>query len=181
MENISIISQLPIEAAVRQAIPEEESDDDKPLSKLVKQKEPVWKWRKHFVETPLQKCSLSKGVVNIQLENATLPDEFTKCIALPGLLSKMKTESERYAVQNGTEFKISEELCAFLGVNILMGINKLPTIKIYWSVDKGLGNPLIQKAMTRGRFLKILQNIHFADNHKELPKDSDEHMIAPGN
>ena len=37
--------KLPIEAVVRQAIPGEESDDDKLLSKLVKQKEPVWKWK----------------------------------------------------------------------------------------------------------------------------------------
>ena len=66
----------------------------------------------------------------------------------------MKKESERYAAQNGREFKIlEEELCAFLDVNILMGINKLPPIKSYWSLGEGLGNPLIQKAMTRGRFL----------------------------
>ena len=89
----------------------------------------------------------------------------------------MKTESERRAAQNGRKFKIlEEELCAFLGANILMGINNFPTIKSYWSVDEGLGNPLIQKAITRGRFLEILQNIHIADNHKELPpKDSDEY------
>ena len=42
-------------------------------------------------------------------------------------------------------------------------------MKSYWSVDEGLGNSLIQKAMTRAQFLEILQNIHFADNHKELP------------
>ena len=84
--------------------------------------------------------------------------------------------------KNGREFKISEEeLCAFLGVNILMGINKLPTIKSYWSVDEGLGNPLIQKAMARGRFLEILQNIHFADNHKELHQKIVTSMIALGN
>ena len=99
---------------------------------------------------------------------------------LPGLLSMMKTESERYAAQNGREFKISEEeLCDFLGVSILMGINKLPTIKSYWSVNEGLGNSVIQTAMARGRFLEILENIHFADNHKELPpKDSDEYDCA---
>ena len=96
--------------------------------------------------------------MNIQVENETPYNVFTKCIGLPGLLSTMKKESERYDAQNGTEFKISEEeICAFLDVNILMGINKLPTIKSYWSVDEGLGNPLIQKAMTRGRFLEILQ------------------------
>ena len=60
-----------------------------------------------------------------------------------------------------------------------MGINTLPTIKSYWSIDEGLGNPLIQKAMTRERFLDILQNINFADNHKELPpKDSDKYDRA---
>ena len=73
----------------------------------------------------------------------------------------------------------NKEFCAFLDVNLLMGINKLPTTKSYWSVDEGLGNSLIQKAMTRARFLEILQNIHFADNHKELPpKESEEYDHA---
>ena len=49
----------------------------------------------------------------------------------------------------------------------------------YWSVDEGLGNSLILKAMTKARFLEILQNIHFADNHKELPpKESEEYDRA---
>ena len=105
-----ISTKLSTEAVVRQAIPEEESDNDKPLSKLVKQKEPVWKWRKRFVETPLQPCSLNEeGVVNIQVENTTPYDVFTKCIGLPGLLSMIKMESERHAAQNGREFNISEE------------------------------------------------------------------------
>ena len=89
----------------------------------------------------------------------------------------MKIEPERYAAQNGRQFQISEEeFWTFLGVNLLMGINKLSTMKSYWSVDEGLGNSLIQKAMARARYLEILQNIHFADNHKELPsKESDEY------
>ena len=75
----------------------------------MKQKEPVWKWRKHFVETPLQPFSLNEeGVVNIQVENTTPYNVFTKCIGLPGLLSMMKMESERRAAQNGREFNISE-------------------------------------------------------------------------
>ena len=116
----------------------------------------------------------------MQTENVTPFEAFSKCIGLPGLLSIMKIESERYAAQNGRQFQISEEwFCAFLGVNLLMGINKLPAMKSYWSVDEGLGNSLIQKAMTRARFLETLQNIHFADNHKELPpKESEEYDRA---
>ena len=92
----------------------------------------------------------------------------------------MKIESEGYAAQNGRQFQISEEeFSAFLGVNLLMGFNKLPAMKIDWSVDEGLGNSLIQKAMTRARFLELLQNIHFGDNHKELlPKESEEYDRA---
>ena len=141
----------------------------------------MWKWRKRFAKTPLQPCSLKEeGLVNMQTENVIPFEAFTKCIGLPGLLSMMKIESERYAAQNGRQFQISEEgFCTFLGVNLLMGISKLQTMKSYWSVDEGLGNSRIQKAMARARFLEILQNIHFADNHKELsPKESEEYDRA---
>ena len=116
----------------------------------------------------------------MQTENVTPFEAFSKCIGLPGLLSMRKKESERYAAQNGRQFQISEEeFCAFLGVTLLMGINKLPTMKSYWSVHEGFGNSLIQKAMTRARFLEILQYINFADNHKELPpKESEEYDRA---
>ena len=116
----------------------------------------------------------------METENMIPFAAFSKCIGDPGLLSMMEIESERYAAQNGWQFQISEEqFCAFLGANLLMGINKLPTMKSFWSVDEGLGNLQIQKAMTRARFLEILQNIHFADNHKELPpKESEEYDRA---
>ena len=38
-----IPTYLPIQAVVRQGVPEEESSDDEPLIRLAKQKEPVWK------------------------------------------------------------------------------------------------------------------------------------------
>ena len=98
------------------------------------------KRKKRFAKTPLQPCSLQeKGVVNMQTENVTPFETFSKCIGLPGQLSMMKIESERYAAHNGRQFQIpEEEFCSFLGVNLLMGTNKLPTMKSYWLVDKGL-------------------------------------------
>ena len=89
-----IPTHLPIQAVVRQDVPEEESSDDEPLITLAKQKEPVWKWRKRFAKTPLQPCSLKEeGVVNRQTEDVTPFEAFSKCIGLPGLLSMMKIES----------------------------------------------------------------------------------------
>ena len=105
-----ISTHLPIQAVVRQDVPEEESSDDEPLITLAKQKEPVWKWRKRFAKTLLQTCSLKEeGVVNMETENVIPFEAFSKCIGLPGLLSTMKIISERYAPQNGRQFQILKE------------------------------------------------------------------------
>ena len=52
-------------------------------------------------------------------------------LGLHRLLSMLKIESEKYAAQNGWEFDVSEEFSAFLGINMLTGICKLPSIKSY--------------------------------------------------
>ena len=132
-----IPTHLPIQAVVRQDVPEKESSDDEPLISLAKQKEAVWIWRNRFAKTPIAPCfaktpcSLKEeGVLNMQTENVTPFEAFSKFIALPGLFSMVKIESEKYAAENGRQFQISEEeFWAFLGVNLLMGINKLPIMK----------------------------------------------------
>ena len=45
-----------------------------------------------------------------------------------------------------------------------MSISKPPNVKCYWSVDSYLSNDGVRNAMTRNRFMNILQNLHFADN-----------------
>ena len=45
----------------------------------------------------------------------------------------------------------------------------LPALKGYWSVEEGLGIPLIQKVMTRVQVREIFQNVHFADTLQNLP------------
>ena len=82
----------------------------------------------------------------------------------------LKTELERYTEQNGRMFQATlEELCGFLGINMLMGIHKLPKMRDYWSIDEGLG-----KTMAKDRLLEILQNLHFEDNFQKLsPKESE--------
>lgn len=103
-------------------------------------------------------------------ENPSPLQVFSKTVGLEGVLTLIKIESERYAEQSGRTFQTSTaELSAFLGINILMGIHKLPSMKDYWSVEEGLGNIFIQNTMTRSRLLEILQNLHFANNLQELP------------
>ena len=86
--------------------------------------------------------------------------------------SSMKCELQTSEKHNFDKETIEAEISAFLGINILMGIHKLPSMKDYWSVEEGLGNILIQNTMTRSRFLEILQNLHFANNLQDLPPNT---------
>ena len=181
IEDNVISTETPIEAVVRVADTDSE-DENVPLSTLaVPKSKKEWKWRKQFRKVNVEKCKFTeKGIVNIDIEGPSPMQVFSKTVGLDGMLLLIKTESERYADQSGRMFQTSvEELRAFLGINILMGIHKLPKMRDYWSVDEGLGNPLIQKAMTRDRFLDILQNLHFADNLQQLPpKESEKYDRA---
>ena len=41
---------------------------------------------------------------------------------------------------------------AFIGINIIMGITKLPQVALYWSSDDFFGNQGIKKVMTNAVF-----------------------------
>lgn len=56
------------------------------------------------------------------------------------------------------------EIEKFLGVLIIMGINKLPKMRLYWSNNEMYSNDLIKKTMTRNRFELLLRCLHFSDN-----------------
>ncbi|KAL4623217.1 piggyBac transposable element-derived protein 4-like [Arapaima gigas] len=52
------------------------------------------------------------------------------------------------------------EMQAYIGLNILMGINQLPDYGMYWATDIFIGNAGFKKTMTARRFEKLNQNIH---------------------
>ena len=167
----------PNEAVVRISQPSSDSDDGVPLSSWqVTKADKEWKRRKQFERAYVEKYVFAEDdIVNIDVQDPSPMQVLAKTVGLEGLLLLLKTESERYAEQNGRMFQTTlEELCAFLGINILMGIHKLPKMRDYWSADEGLGNTLIQKTTTRDRFLEILQNLHFADKLKKLPPKESE-------
>ena len=77
--------------------------------------------------------------------------------------------------QNRREFATNpEEIRAFLGINYIMSISKLPNVKCYWSVDSYLSNDDVRNAMTRNHCMNILQNLHLTDNQTELPRNKNK-------
>ena len=110
------------------------------------------------------------------------PKEVFDLFFSPDLLDKIVTETNNYAAKvMGAEkyagwSKVTvEELRAFLGFKILMGINHLPSLDDYWSRDPFLRYAPVADRISRDRFRDISRYLHFVDNDTLLPRGTDGH------
>ena len=65
-----------------------------------------------------------------------------------------------------------KDIESFLGMMIVMGINNLPKMKLYWTQNNVFHNDLISSIMSRDHFLQIFYNLHLAYNSLEPKKGS---------
>ena len=96
----------PIEVVVQISQPDSDSDDGIPLSSLkVPKADKQLKWRKRAY---VEKCVFAEdGMVNIDIQDPSPMQIFAKTMGQEGLLSLLKTESERYTEQNGRMFQVN--------------------------------------------------------------------------
>ena len=93
-------------------------------------------------------------------------------------MSLIVDETNRYAEQvlHGTN-KVwttdAAEIRAYMGFMILMGINHLPKIRDYWSVNPYFRYALVVDRITHDRFEEITRYLHFIDNDS-LPSRGEE-------
>ena len=87
------------------------------------------------------------------------------------LLQLIVKETNRYADQckelegRQEEWKTTEEeIKAYFGFQILMGINVLPEMRDYWSKDEKLHYSPVASKISRDRFEEISRYLHFANN-----------------
>ena len=62
------------------------------------------------------------------------------------------------------------EFMAYLGLSIIMGINKLPRFSDYWTSDPFLENRGVKSVITKNRFEQICQYLYFSDSSLEPKK-----------
>ena len=93
----------------------------------------------------------------------------------PDLLSLIVRETNSYAAQCLEANNISatwetdeEELKAYLGFMVVMGVSRLPEIRDYWSTDPKLNNHFISSRITRRRLEEVTRYLHFVNNN-DLP------------
>ena len=115
-----------------------------------------------------EQCSLKTDIIHQFPEYHIHFDVFSAVTNLDGLVKLLVDESNFYTWQNGREFHTNkQDVRAFLGINFIMSINKLPTVKSYWEYGQLIGNEGIRNVVARSRFDYILQNFHFLDNTKD--------------
>ena len=91
-------------------------------------------------------------------------------------------ESNRYAkqvmgdqqYQSWTPITV-DELKAFFGFSILMGVNHLPSLDDYWSREKRLRYAPIADRIPRWHFQEIFRYLHFVDNDHLAPRGDPGH------
>ena len=78
-------------------------------------------------------------------------------------------------IYNVTKGITKEDILAFIGVRIFMGINKLPSIENYWSNDVLYKNNLVKKVMSKEYYYFICFSLHFKE--KNTSKNNEENEI----
>ena len=68
-----------------------------------------------------------------------------------------------------------EEIMAYMGFMILMGIVKLPSISDYWKRNEIFHYEPIASRITRDRFFEIQRYLHFADNSNLADPGTDDY------
>ena len=120
--------------------------------------------------------------VGPKVEIPRSPSDAFELIFTPAFLDTIVEQSNLYAKEVMGEDKYTswvkitrEELKAYLGFCVLMGINSLPAIDDYWSTDPTLHYSPIADRITRDRFKEISRYLHFADNSTLPPRGTPGH------
>ena len=98
------------------------------------------------------------------------------------IMTEIVEETNRYAEQVMGEERYrewrkitKEELKAFFGFSILMGIDHLPSVDDYWSRDPFLHYSPIADKIPRWRFREISWYLHFVNNDDLAPRGDPAH------
>ena len=107
------------------------------------------------------------------------PSEVFELMFTPSVIDTIVEQTNLYAKQVMGDDKYAaweevstDELKAYLGFCILMGINQLPALNDYWSSDHTLRYSPIANKISRDRFREISRYLYFADNSTLAPKGS---------
>ena len=94
----------------------------------------------------------------------TTPLQIFKLFVTVSVLELIVEQTPLYSVQQEAFFDFTfEDLFAFIGINIAMGMIRLPRVHDYWSTKPMLRMPWFSAIMPRNKFIKISRYLHVVD------------------
>ena len=143
-----------------------DEDDNLSLSVITEDKKHVYRWQKRDVPQGNQQYT---GEFSPPLVQKKTPLEYFTMFFSQSLLCMIVDTTNLYSVKKKKKKKhtksvktIAEEIKTYIGMQILMGIIKLPSYRNYW--PGALGYPAIADVMLRNRFETLSRYLHFVDN-----------------
>lgn len=142
------------------------SEDEEPLANFQRNSNTItWTTQENYYKDPTPFAE--KFGPNIP-ENIASPIETFSCLFRDELFEHIAFQTNLYSAQkngNRTPPPTSvEEIKAFFGINLLMGLTKKPSYKDYWSSQMHIRDQFISSVMNRDRFSYLLSCIHLNDN-----------------
>ena len=130
---------------------EEEKEEEKKEERAVEEQQDGWSAQLHDIEVPLPRLR--------HLQNRLPPPNTTAFQLLqhflPQQLMNEFAQHTNAAAPHDWRHTTAEELYAFLGVHIFMGIDRLPSIEMYWSAT--YQHSTITSVFSRDRFKELLR------------------------
>lgn len=128
--------------------------------------EPKWRRRVHASPPEQFNEDTSLPTYITQLQDPT-PATLFNLFWPDTLLEHLVYQTNLYAQQQEKPFVpvTKDEMNTFLGINLHMGIVKLPAYRDYWSSCPDLHDTFVSKFMSVNRFGWLLSHLHVNDNH----------------
>jgi len=114
------------------------------------EKEGEWTSNLHDIDLPLPRLRHEQQ----RLPPDCTPLQLLQCF-LPRSLMQEFAQHTNAAAPHGWRPTTADELYAFLGVHLFMGIDRLPRTELYWS--QTFGHPLVTSLFSRDRFKQLLR------------------------
>jgi hypothetical protein len=160
-------------------VSDQEEQEEHELSSNPDDLPDIYNWRAARMEDP--NIPIFTGAPGIQVNtHGFSPISYLYLFITNQTLDSLVLETNRYAQQFITSEQIKQhsrvtawhptakrEIKIFLGLLLLMGIIKKPTIESYWSINPLYSTPIFRVVMLRNRFQLILKFLHFNNNELE--------------
>ncbi|XP_020601423.1 uncharacterized protein LOC110040520 [Orbicella faveolata] len=151
-----------------------EDDDGGPAPGGTNDEEEEARWTDYLSDFPILDFTAASGL-NFNLPDIPNPFDYFLEFVGDDLWNFIVVKTNRYVHQklsNSPERFANfipvtcAEIKAFIGINIIMGISRLPQLSLHWSSDDYFGKQGIKKVMTKNRFEEITY-LHFNDSSVE--------------